>query len=67
MLCKNKEMTTYQEGMIAVFVCLTVLNLSILGAVCYYIFMVREENRIERIKTQVLIDSVTEIFESKYN
>ena len=28
--------------------------------------MVREENRIERVKVQVLIDSVIEIFESKY-
>ena len=55
------------EGMVTIFVCLTVLNLSILGVVCYYISVVREENRIERIKTQVLIDSVTEIFESKYN
>ena len=54
------------EGMVAIFVCLTVLNLSILGVVCYYISVVREENRIERVKVQVLIDSVIEIFESKY-
>lgn len=59
-------MTTYQEGMIAIYVCLTVVNLSILGVVCYYIWIVREENRIERIKTQVLIESVIEIFTSKY-
>jgi hypothetical protein len=59
-------MSTYQEGMVAIFVCLTVVNISIIGVVCYYISIVREENRIERIRVQVLIDSVIEIFESKY-
>lgn len=52
--------------MIAIIICFTVVNFSILGVVCYYIAVVREENRIERIKTQVLIDSVLEIFTSKY-
>lgn len=59
-------MTTYQEGMIAIFICLTVLNLSIVGGVVYYISRIREENRVERFKVQVLIDSMIEIFESKY-
>jgi len=59
-------MSNYQEGMIAIFVCLTVVNISIIGIVCYYIAIVREENRIERVKVQVLIDSMIEIFESKY-
>jgi len=59
-------MSSYQEGMVTIFVCLTVVNISIIGIVCYYIAIVREENRIERVKVQVLIDSMIEIFESKY-
>ena len=59
-------MTTYQEGMITIFVCLTVVNISIVGVVCYYIAVVREENRIERIKVQILIDNMIDIFTSKY-
>lgn len=59
-------MNNYQEGLITVFVCLTVLNLSILGIVVYYISEVRKESRIERLKVNVLVESMIEIFESKY-
>lgn len=59
-------MNNYQEGLITVFVCLTILNLSILGIVVYYISEVRKENRMERLKVNVLVESMIEIFESKY-
>lgn len=59
-------MSNYQEGMIAVFVCLTALNFSILGIAIYYISEVRKENKVERFKVNVLIESMIEIFESKY-
>lgn len=62
-------MTNFQEGMIAIFVCLVVFNLALLGIVVVYILKVAEMHReaqVERIKTQVLVDSVMELFEEKY-
>lgn len=60
-------MSNYQEGMIVVFVCLTVLNFSIIGIAIYYISEVRKENKMERLKVNILIESMIEIFESKYH
>lgn len=62
-------MSNFQEGMIAIFVCLVVFNLALLGIVIVYILKVAEMHReaqVERIKTQVLVDSVMELFEEKY-
>lgn len=59
-------MSNYQEGMIAFIVCFTTLNIAIVGIAIYYISEVRKENKIERMKVNVLIESLIEIFESKY-
>lgn len=62
-------MSNYQEGMIAVFVCLTVFNFALVGTVIYYIMQVsqmQKESNVERLKVHVLIESMIEIFESKY-
>lgn len=59
-------MSNYQEGMIVIFVCLTVLNLSIVATAIYYISEMRKESKVERFKVNVLIESMIEIFESKY-
>lgn len=59
-------METYQEGMLAIYICLTVLNLSVIGTAVYYVHRARQEGKIDRIKINVLIESMTEIFESKY-
>lgn len=64
-------METYREGMIALYICLTVLNLSIIGTAIYYVHRVsgrvKKDQEIDRIKISVLIESMTEIFESKYS
>lgn len=63
-------MDIYQEGMLALYICLTVLNLSAIGTIIYYVYRVsgrvKKEQEIDRIKISVLIESMTEIFESKY-
>lgn len=63
-------MDTYQEGMVAIYICLTVLNLSIIATAVYYVHRIRErvrkERDIDQMKLTVLIESMTEIFESKY-
>lgn len=63
-------MTEMEEGMIAILICLTILNLSAIGTAIYYFHSVRKkvrkEREIDQIKLTVLIDSMSEIFESKY-
>ncbi len=59
-------MNSYSEGILVVVVCLTILNISIFGIVVYYISELRKENKLERFKVTVLIESMIEIFESKY-
>lgn len=59
-------MNSYSEGILVVIVCLTILNISIFGIVVYYISELRKENKLERFKVTVLIESMIEIFESKY-
>lgn len=62
-------MNGFDEGLVAIFVCLTVLNGALFGAVIYgvyYISQIRKESKVERLKVQVLIDSMIEIFESKH-
>lgn len=64
-------METYQEGMVAIYICLTVLNLSAIGTAVYYVYRIRDrvkkEREIDQIKLSVLIESMTEIFGSKYS
>lgn len=62
-------MSSYQEGIITIFICLTVFNFALVGTVIYFILRVRDmhrESQVERLKVQVLVDSMIEIFESKY-
>lgn len=55
--------------MIAIIVCLTVFNFALVGIVVYgiiYISQIVKEQRNERLSVRVLIESITELFESKY-
>lgn len=58
-------MDTYTEGMAALYICLTVLNLAVIGLAVYYVKRVRKEGEIDRIKINVLVESLTEIFTTK--
>lgn len=59
-------MGNYQEALVVVFVCLSVLFISMVGIFIYYLSEIRKESRLERMKTNILIESMIEIFESKY-
>lgn len=62
-------MTDYQEGMISIIICFAVFNIALMGIVIYciiHIFQMQKESKVERLKVKVLIESMTEIFESKY-
>lgn len=68
-LVKPKAMDNYQEGWMAVIMCIVVLVFPLIGIVIYLLLKVlqmQKEASIERLKVQVLVESMTEIFESKY-
>jgi heme/copper-type cytochrome/quinol oxidase subunit 2 len=54
------------EAIIAIGVCLMVFLISIIGILIYWIVEIRREQRANNLKTQVLIESVIEIFLTKY-
>lgn len=60
-------MENYTEAMIVVFVCLSILFIAMVGIFIYFISEIRKESKIERMKTNILIESMIEIFESKYD
>lgn len=55
-------MDTYSEGLIAVFICLTVLNAAVIGIGLYYVFERTKKDRNDTIKLRVLVESLIEIF-----
>lgn len=59
-------MDPYTEGMIAIGVCLTVLNVAIVGIAMYYVHRRTKRSREEGISIMVLVNNLIEILNEKY-
>ena len=59
-------MSTYDEGMIAIAVCLTILNVAVIGIAIYYVYRKTEMSREEGIKIMVLVNNLIDILNEKY-
>lgn len=59
-------MSNEVEAIIAIGVCLLVFMISITGILIYWIVEIRKEQKAQNLKTQILIESVIEIFVTKY-
>ena len=59
-------MSTYDEGMIAIAVCLTILNVAVIGIAIYYVYRKTEMSREEGIKIMVLVNNLIDILNDKY-
>lgn len=55
-------MNTYNEGLIAIFICFTILIIAIIGIALYYIHERTKSNREETIQLRILVESLIEIF-----
>lgn len=59
-------MSAYDEGMIAIAVCLTILNVAVIGIFAYYVHRKTERSREEGIKIMVLVNNLIDIINDKY-